>query len=160
MIGKTYHIQTCSWNEVCNVLFLTIKRTQASERQRAMIGKTYHILTCTWRHISNVLCFYIQAGQSQWTPARNDWKNISHPDMHLKRRLPCICFLKASGPKPVNASAEWLNKNILHTHMHLKRHLQCIRFLQSSGPKPVNASMPWLEKHITSWHAPEETSPM
>ncbi len=92
------------------------KRAKASERQRAMIGKTYHIQTCTWNDVCNVLYFYNQAGQSQWTPARDDWKNISHPDMHLKRRLRCIVFYMHFDQTTANASERSVFKIAIWEH--------------------------------------------
>ena len=92
------------------------KRAKASERQRAMIGKTYHIQTCTWNDVCNVLCFYNQAGQSQWTPARDDWKNISHPDMHFKWRLRCIVFYMYFDQTTGNASERSVFKIAIWEH--------------------------------------------
>ena len=91
-------------------------RAKASERQRTSIGKIYHMLTCTRNDVFDVLSFYIQPGQSQRTPATDDWKNISHANMHLKRRLRCIVFLHSTGPKPVNASDRRLENNITCKH--------------------------------------------
>ena len=127
--------------------FFTIKRAKASARQRAMTEQKYYIHTCTWNDISNVLGFYNQAGQSQWTPARHDWKNMSHPNMHRKTHLQCIMFLYSSRTKPVNASAHWFEKPI--TSRHALETTSAMYFLQSSRRKPVNASAHWLEKHIT-----------
>ena len=100
-----------------------------SERQRAMIGKPYHILACAWEEIFDVMCVYNHAHQSQRTPARDDWKNTSHPDMHLERRRQRIVLLHSNRPKTVNASARWMETRIASCYaLETTSSMYCVLF--------------------------------